>query len=202
MCILGKDEEPRNTDLASLMSLSAAFQELGATGYDAVVQLHYPQIERVEHLHTAGNVAGLADGAALALIGSKEVGEKYGLKPRAKLVMVASSGMAATVSLEATTPATQKALSLAGMTKKDIDLWEMNEAFAAPVMQFQRDFDIPSEQLNVNGGAIAFGHPLGATGAMLMGTLLDELERRDKNVGLAALCMGGGMGVTTIIERV
>lgn len=202
MCILGKDEQPRNTDLASLMNLSAAFQELGATGYDAVVQLHYPQIERIEHLHTAGNIAGLADGAALTLIGSKEVGEKYGLKPRARLVMAASSGMEATVSLEATTPSTQKALSLAGMTKENIDLWEMNEAFAAPVMQFQRDFDIPSEQLNVNGGAIAFGHPLGATGAMLMGTLLDELERRDKNIGLAALCMGGGMGVTTIIERV
>ena len=163
--------------------------------------MHYPMIEKVQHLHTAGNSAKNGDGASLLLIGNKEMGEKLGLKPRAKIIMAASASVNATISLEGIIPSTQKALLQAKMKKEDIDLWEVNEAFAAPVIQFQREFDIDENKINVNGGAIAYGQPLGAAGAILLGTLLDELERQDKNTGLVTLCMGGGMGVTTIIEK-
>lgn len=203
MCILGEDELPRpNTTVDTLSSLLPVFEELGGTGYNEIVKLQYPSIERINHLHTGGNVAGLADGAALTLIGSAEMGEKYGLIPRAKITMAACASVNATIALEGTIPSTKKALRLAKMTLNDIDLWEVNEAFAAPVLQFQRHFDIPMDKINVNGGSIAFGHPLGATGAMLVGTMIDELERRDLKTGGISVCMGGGMGVTTIIERV
>jgi acetyl-CoA C-acetyltransferase len=203
MCILGVDELPRpNTTTETLATLLPVFEQLGSTGYDDIVKLQYPAIERIKHLHTGGNVAGLADGAALTLIGSAEMGKKYGLVPRAKITMAACASVNATIALEGTIPSTEKALRLAKMTLKDIDLWETNEAFAAPVLQFQRHFNIPMDKINVNGGAIAYGHPLGATGAMLVGTILDELERRDLKTGGISVCMGGGMGVTTIIERV
>ena len=203
MCILGEDELPRpNTTAEALATLLPVFEQLGSIGYDDIVKLQYPAVERIKHLHTGGNVAGLADGAALTLIGSKEMGEKYGLVPRAKITMAACASVNATIALEGTIPSTEKALRLAKMTLEDIDLWETNEAFAAPVLQFQRHFDIPMDKINVNGGAIAFGHPLGATGAMLVGTMIDELERRDLKTGGISVCMGGGMGVTTILERV
>lgn len=203
MVILDRDENVRpDTHLEGLAQLSPSFAATGDLGYDAIVRMRYPEIEQLDHHHTPGNSARHADGAALVLVGSRAIGERLGLQPRARIKMVASACVNATIALEGPIPATEKALKQAGMTKNDIDLWEMNEAFAAPVLKFQRDFDIPLDRLNVNGGSIAFGHPLGATGAMLLGTLLDELERSDKATGLASLCMGGGMGVSTIIERV
>ncbi len=203
LMILAHDEFVRpQTTLEILTNLPASFAELGATGFDEIALQRYPILEKINHHHTAGNSSGIVDGAALVLIGSKEKGTAMGLKPRAKIVSVAVVGSESTVMLEGPTPATRKALTKANMTKKDIDLWEMNEAFAAPVLKFQRDFDISDEVLNVNGGAIAFGHPLGATGAILIGTLLDELERRNLKTGLVTLCVGGGMGIATIIERV
>ncbi len=202
MPILSKDEQVRpNTTMDILANLPISFAEMGKNGYDDVVQMHYPAIEKVHHLHTAGNSASPADGAALVLIGGKEIGKALGLKPRAKIKMVANASVNATIVLEGTIPATTKALKQAKMKAKDIDLWEMNEAFAAPVLKFQRDFNIPMDKLNVNGGSIAYGQPLGATGAMLLGMLIDELERQDLHTGLVSMCMGGGMGVSTIIER-
>lgn len=202
MLILGKDEQVRpNSDLETLATLPASFERVGQNGYDAIVQMRYPAIEKVHHLHTAGNSARDGDGASLLLIGSKSIGEQLGLKPRAKIRIAASASVNATIALEGIIPATEKALKKANMVQGDIDLWEVNESFAAPVLQFQRDFNLPIDKLNVNGGAIAFGHPVGASGAMLLGVLLDEIERRDLNTGLVSLCMGGGMGVTTIIER-
>lgn len=203
LLILNHNEFARpKTTLEGLASLKAAFKEIGEMGFDEVALNRYPMVEQIFHRHTAGNSSGIVDGAALVLIGSLEKGKALGLKPRARIVSAAVSGAEPTVMLEGPTPATEKALAKAQMTKKDIDLWEMNEAFAAPVLKFQQDFDIDNEILNVNGGAIALGHPLGATGAILLGTILDELERQDKSTGLVTLCVGGGMGVSTIIERV
>lgn len=203
LLILAKDEYIRpETTLESLEKLPPAFANVGAMGFDAMALKRYPEVEKVNHVHTAGNASGIVDGAALVLLASKEKGEANGWKPRARIVTIANVGTEPTIMLTGPTPAAQKALSAAGMAVEDIDLWECNEAFAAVPLKFQRDLEIDPEKLNVNGGAIAFGHPLGATGAMLLGTLLDELERRDLSTGLVTLCAGGGMGIATIIERV
>ncbi len=200
--LLAVDELIReNTSVETLATLQASFVNLGET-YDKVALARYPQVAAIQHLHHAGNSSGIVDGAALVLIGSKAAGEKLGLKPRAKISAIGMTGSEPTIMLQGPAPATRIALQRAGMTTADIDLYEMNEAFASAVLKFQKDLNIPDEKLNVNGGAIALGHPLGATGAMLVGTVLDELERRDKNIGLVTLCVGGGMGVATIIERV
>jgi acetyl-CoA C-acetyltransferase len=188
--------------LEILAALKPAFAHVGETGFDEIALQKYPMLETINHFHTAGNSSGIVDGAALLLIGSLEKGTELGLTPRAKIVGAAISGAEPTVMLEGPTPATLKALKKAGLQPKDIDLWEMNEAFAAPVLKFQQDFNIPNDIFNVNGGSIALGHPLGATGAILIGSMLDELERRDLKRGLITLCVGGGMGISTIIERV
>lgn len=203
LMVLDYDEFARpNTTLEVLGTLKPSFAKMGEMGFDEMALQRYPTIETITHHHTAGNSSGIVDGAALVLIGSKEKGEAMGLKPRARIVSAAISGTEPTVMLDGATTAALKALKKANMTKADIELWEMNEAFAAPALKFQRDFEIPNEIFNVNGGAISLGHPLGATGAILLGTMLDELERRDLTTGLVALCVGGGMGITTIIERV
>lgn len=203
LLVLGKDEYPRpGTSLEKLATLNPAFERIGEGGFDAMALKKYPFVEKIQHVHTAGNSSGIVDGAALALIGSKEAGEKAGLKPRAKIISAAVVGSEPTIMLTGPTPASQKALRQAGMTTKDIDLWEVNEAFAAVALKVQRDLAIAEETLNVNGGAIALGHPLGATGTILLGTLLDELERKDQTTGMVTMCIGGGMGVATIIERV
>ncbi len=203
LVILEKDEHPRpNSTMESLAKLPSAFEQIGLNGFDSIAMRRYPQIEKIKHFHTAGNSSGIVDGAALILIGSKKIGEKLNLKPRAKIIASGIASTDPTIMLTGPTPATKKALTNAGMTAKDIDLWEMNEAFAAPVLKFQNDFNIDIEHLNVNGGAIAMGHPLGATGSMILGTLLDELERQQKSTGLVTLCVGGGMGVSTIIELI
>ncbi len=203
LLILDKDEHLRpETTLEGLGSLRAVFQQIGALGYDDLALQKYGEVERILHMHTAGNSSGIVDGAALVLIGSEQAGKTLNLKPKARIRAIANIGSEPTIMLEGPTPASKKALKIAGMEAQDIDLWEMNEAFAAPVLKFQNDLGIDIEKLNVNGGAIAMGHPLGATGAMLLGTVLDELERQDLNTGLITLCVGGGMGVTTIIERI
>jgi acetyl-CoA C-acetyltransferase len=201
--VLERDEfiKPRTT-LEGLGSLKLAFGELGAMGFDAVALARYPQVERIAHVHTAGNSSGIVDGAAAVLIGSEEKGRAMGLVPRGRIVATALSGADPTIMLTGPMPATRKALAKAGLTIDDIDLFEVNEAFAAVPMRFMREMGVPHEKVNVNGGAIALGHPLGATGAMLIGTLLDELERRNLKRGLVTLCVGGGMGIATIIERV
>jgi len=202
--ILEQDEYIRpGTTMEALAGLKPAFATVGEMGYDAVAQLKYPQVERIQHVHTAGNSSGIVDGAALVLVGSEAKGKALGLKPRARFVSGALVGMEPTIMLTGPGPASIKALKKAGMAVGDIDLFEINEAFAAVVLRFMRDVGLEStDQVNVNGGAIALGHPLGATGAMLLGTVLDELERRDLNTALIALCIGGGMGIATIIERV
>lgn len=202
--ILDHDEHVRpSTTLEGLGALKPAFAEVGKLGCDAVAQLKYPQVEHINHVHTAGNSSGIVDGAALILVGSEEMGKALNLTPRARFLSGALVGMEPTIMLTGPGPAAQKALKKAGMTVGDIDLFEINEAFAAVVLRFLRDVGLDStEQVNVNGGAIALGHPLGATGAMLLGTVLDELERRDLTTALIALCIGGGMGIATIIERV
>lgn len=203
LVILENDEFARpDTTIEGLSSLAPSFEALGGLGYDDLAISRYPQVERVQHVHTAGNSSGIVDGAALVLVGSKSIGEKLQLKPRAKVLAIANSGTEPTIMLLGPIPAAHKALQKAGLKPKDIDLWEMNEAFAAPVLKFQEALGIPSDRLNVNGGAISLGHPLGATGAVLIGMMLDELERRDLKRGLVTLCVGGGMGVATIIERV
>ncbi len=203
LLILDKDEHLRpETTVEKLAALPAAFLQPGALGFDAMAIKKYPQVEQISHVHTAGNSSGIVDGAALVLVGSKEKGEALGLKPRARIVAAATVGTEPTIMLTGPAPASEKALKLANMKAKDIDLWEVNEAFAAVVLKLQKDLNIPDDMVNVNGGAIAMGHPLGATGAMLLGTLLDELERRDKSTGIVTLCVGGGMGIATIIERV
>jgi len=203
LMVLEKDEHLRpNTTLDTLAGLMPSFQAMGELGFDAVALNKYPAIENIEHVHTAGNSSGIVDGAALLLIGNQEKGAAMGLTPRARVVAAAATSSEPTIMLQGPAPAARKALQKAGMTAKDIDLWEMNEAFASPVLKFQREMDIPDDILNVNGGAISLGHPLGATGAMLLGTMLDELERRDLKTGLVTLCVGGGMGVATIIERI
>jgi acetyl-CoA C-acetyltransferase len=201
--VLERDEfiKPRTT-LEGLGALKLAFGELGAMGFDAVALARYPQVERIRHVHTAGNSSGIVDGAAAVLIGSEAKGREMGLTPRGRVVATALSGADPTIMLTGPMPATRKALAKAGLTITDIDLFEVNEAFAAVPMRFMHEMGVPHEKVNVNGGAIALGHPLGATGAMLIGTLLDELERRQLKRGLVTLCVGGGMGIATIIERV
>ena len=175
---------------------------MGQMGFDATALRKYPAVERIAHVHHAGNSSGIVDGAALALVGNRAAGSRAGLRPRARLRAAAVVGSEPTIMLTGPTPACHKALAQAGMQAQDIDLWEINEAFAVVPMKTARDLDVDLERVNVNGGAIAMGHPLGATGCVLLGTLLDELERRDLATGLATLCVGGGMGIATIIERV
>ncbi|MGK5083459.1 acetyl-CoA C-acetyltransferase [Bdellovibrionota bacterium FG-1] len=202
LVILEHDELIReNTTVEGLGTLKAAFDKLGGMGFDSVALQRYPHVERIRHVHHAGNSSGMVDGAALVLIGTEKCGKELGLKPRGRIVSVALAGTDPTIMLLGPGPATRKALTRAGLKVADIDLFEVNEAFASVVMRFIREMDIPAEKVNVNGGAIAMGHPLGATGAMLVSTALDELERRNKRYGLITLCVGGGMGIATIIER-
>ncbi|MGE0422912.1 MAG: acetyl-CoA C-acetyltransferase [Reyranellaceae bacterium] len=203
--LLGHDEHMRpQTTMQSLASLEPSFKMHGEVmpGFDAVALQKYPEVEKINHVHHAGNSSGIVDGAAGILIGSKEFGEKAGLKPRARIRAFASIGSEPTIMLTGPAPASEKALKRAGMSATDIDLYELNEAFAAVVLRYMQALNIPHDKINVNGGAIAMGHPLGATGAMILGTLLDELERRGLSTGLATLCIGAGMGTATIIERV
>ena len=203
LAVLERDEFIKlRTTLEGLGSLKLAFAELGAMGFDAVALARYPQVERIRHVHTAGNSSGIVDGAAAVLIGSTAKGREMGLEPRGRVVATALSGADPTIMLTGPMPATRKVLAKARLQIDDIDLFEVNEAFAAVPMRFMRELGVPHEKVNVNGGAIALGHPLGATGAMLVGTLLDELERRQLKRGLVTLCVGGGMGIATIIERV
>lgn len=202
--VLDRDEHARpDTTLETLGALRPAFQQMGENLFDAMALRKYPQVDHIEHVHTAGNSSGIVDGAALVLVGSAEKGRQLNLTPRARIVSAALVGTEPTIMLIGPAPASQKALQMAGMTIDDIDLIECNEAFAAVPLRFMREMGLDSaEKVNVNGGAIALGHPLGATGAMLLGTALDELERRDKETALITLCAGGGMGIATVIERV
>ena len=203
MPVLERDEfiKPRTT-MEALASLRASFDDMGKMGFDAVALSRYPQVERIHHVHTAGNSSGIVDGAAAVIIGSEAKGKSMGLTPRGRIVATALSGADPTIMLTGPMPAARKVLAKAGLTVDDIDLFEVNEAFAAVPMRFMQEMHVPHEKVNVNGGSIALGHPLGATGAMLVGTVLDELERRKLKRGLITLCVGGGMGIATIIERV
>ncbi|MCO1581844.1 acetyl-CoA C-acetyltransferase [Crossiella sp. SN42] len=203
LTVLERDEFLRpGTTPQALAGLQPSFAGIGEMGgFDAVALQKYHYVEKINHVHHAGNSSGIVDGAALVLVGSERAGTELGLTPRGRIVSAALSGADTTIMLTGPAPAARKALALAGLTAEDIDLYEMNEAFAAVVLKFMRDLDVPHEKVNVNGGAIALGHPLGATGAMLLGTVLDELERRGGRYGLITLCIGGGMGVATIIER-
>ena len=201
--ILDHDEMIRpDSSVQSLSGLKPSFVQPGELGFDAVAKLRYPQVEQIQHSHHAGNSSAIVDGAAALLIGSEATGKRLNLKPRARIISAAVIGTDPTIMLVGPAPASRKALKIAGLTPEDIDLYEVNEAFAAVVLRFQRELGVPSEKINVNGGAIAMGHPLGATGAMIIGTLLDELEARQGRYGLATLCVGGGMGIATVIERV
>ncbi|MFQ5624630.1 MAG: acetyl-CoA C-acetyltransferase [Paracoccaceae bacterium] len=203
--ILDRDEHMRpDTDMQSLGALKPSFKDMGEVmpGFDAVAILKYPHLEKINHVHHAGNSSGIVDGAAALLVGSGEFGEANGLKPRARVVATAKIGTDPTIMLTGPVPATEKVLKTAGMEIGDIDLFEVNEAFSAVVLRFMQAFDVDHGKVNVNGGAIAMGHPLGATGAMLIGTALDELERTGKGTALATLCVASGMGAATIIERV
>ncbi|MFZ6182336.1 acetyl-CoA C-acetyltransferase [Nannocystis pusilla] len=202
--VLDHDEHRRpDSTVQSLGALPASFVKMGELGgFDAVALQKYHRVEKIHHVHTAANSSGIVDGAALMLLGSEEAGKQLGIKPRARVVSMAVTGSEPTIMLTGPTPATKKALARAGLKIGDIDLFELNEAFASVVLKWQRDLEVPPEKVNVNGGAIAMGHPLGATGCMVLGTLLDELERRDLRYGLATLCVGAGMGIATIIERV
>jgi acetyl-CoA C-acetyltransferase len=201
--VLERDEfiKPRTT-LEGLAALKSSFADMGKMGFDAVALSRYPQVERIHHVHTAGNSSGIVDGAAAVIIGSEAKGKALGLTPRARIVATALSGADPTIMLTGPMPAARKALAKAGLSVDEIDLFEVNEAFAAVPMRFMLEMNVPHEKVNVNGGAIALGHPLGATGAMLLGTLMDELERRKLKRGLITLCVGGGMGIATIVERV
>jgi acetyl-CoA C-acetyltransferase len=190
------------TTLETLAPLKPSFEDVGASGFDAVALSKYPDVERIDHVHTAGNSSGIADGASLVVIGSEEVGEELGLEPRARIVATALSGAEPTIMLTGPAPASRKALAKAGLSADDLDLVEMNEAFAAAVLRFVKDMDIDMDIVNVNGGAVAMGHPLGATGGMLIGTIVDELQRTGGRYGLVTLCVGGGMGIATIVEAV
>ncbi|MFI9272283.1 acetyl-CoA C-acetyltransferase [Kitasatospora sp. NPDC052896] len=203
LIVLERDEYLRpGTTVETLGALKPSFAGIGeAGGFDAVALQKYHWVERIDHVHTAGNSSGIVDGASLVAIGTREVGERYGLRPRARIVSAAVSGSEPTIMLTGPAPATRKALAKAGLTAADIDLVEINEAFAAVALRFVRELGFRPDQVNVNGGAIALGHPLGATGAMLLGTVIDELERRDQRYGLVTLCVGGGMGIATIVER-
>lgn len=203
--ILSYDEFIRpGTDMQTLGALKPSFKDMGEVmpGFDKVALLKYPQFERINHIHHAGNSSGIVDGAAAVLIGNKEFGERMGIKPRARIRATAKIGTDPTIMLTGPVPVTQKILADSGLSIGDIDLFEVNEAFAAVVLLFQQAFDVDPGLVNVNGGSIAMGHPLGATGAIIIGTLLDELERQDKEMGLATLCIASGMGAATIIERV
>lgn len=203
--ILDHDEYMRpQTDMQSLGGLNPAFQAMGEVmpGFDKVALMKYPHLEKVNHIHHAGNSSGIVDGSAAVLIGSKEFGAAHGLKPRARIRATAKIGTDPTIMLTGPVPVTEHIMKQSGMSLSDIDLFEVNEAFASVVLRFMQAFDVDSAKVNVNGGSIAMGHPLGATGAMIIGTLLDELERSDKEVGLATLCVASGMGAATIIERV
>ncbi|WP_068186945.1 acetyl-CoA C-acetyltransferase [Mycobacterium sp. UM_CSW] len=204
LLILDHDEHMRpDTTMEGLAKLKPAFEGLAAmAGFDDVALQKYHWVEKINHVHTGGNSSGIVDGSALVLIGNEKAGTSQGLTPRARIVATATTGADPTIMLTGPTPATQKVLDRAGLTVDDIDLFELNEAFASVVLKFQKDLNIPDEKLNVNGGAIAMGHPLGATGAMILGTMVDELERRNARRALITLCIGGGMGVATIIERV
>lgn len=202
--VLNTDENIRpSTTLEGLAALQPSFAMVGQlAGYDTVAIDKYPEVEEIDHVHHAGNSSAIVDGAAIALVGNKETGAALGLRPRFKIRAAAIHGTDPTIMLVGPAPAAKKALKQAGMTKEDIDLYEVNEAFAAVPMLFMEKMGVPHDKINVNGGAIAMGHPLGATGCMLTGTLMDELEHRDLNVGLVTLCIGGGMGIATVIERV
>lgn len=202
--ILDHDEHMRpDTDMQSLGSLKSAFKDLSDfVGFEQVAIQKYPDVEYINWVHTGGNSSGIVDGASAILVGTKEAGERAGLKPRARIRAMASVGSEPTIMLTGPVPVTEKVLKKAGMSKGDIDVWELNEAFAAVVLRLMQAYDIDHSDINVNGGAIAMGHPLGATGAMILGTVLDELERSNKETALATLCVGGGMGTATIIERV
>ena len=201
--ILEEDEFIKpHTTMEGLAALKPAFEQLGGMGFDSVALQRYPQVERIHHVHHAGNSSGIVDGATAVLIGSEAAGKTHGLTPRARIVSVALSGADPTIMLTGPMPAARKALAKAGLTIDQIDLFEVNEAFAAVPMRFMKELGVPHEKVNVNGGAIAMGHPLGATGAMILGTLVDELHRRQLRYGLATLCVGGGMGIATIVERV
>ena len=205
LTILDYDEFMRpTTDMQSLGALKPSFKEQGEImpGFDAIALMKYPHLERINHIHHAGNSSGIVDGSAAVLLGDKEFGERWGLKPRARLRATAKIGTDPTIMLTGPVPVTQKILRDSGLQISDIDLFEVNEAFASVVMRFEQAFNVDHAKVNVNGGSIAMGPPLGATGAMILGTLLDELERSDKSVGLATLCIGSGMGAATIIERV
>jgi acetyl-CoA C-acetyltransferase len=201
--ILAEDEFIKpHTTMAGLASLKPAFEQLGAMGFDQVAISRYPQVERIHHVHHAGNSSGIVDGAAAVLIGSEAAGKAHGFTPRARIVAAALSGADPTIMLTGPMPAARKALAKAGLTIDQIDLFEVNEAFAAVPMRFMKEMGVAHEKVNVNGGAIAMGHPLGATGAMILNTLVDELHRRKLRYGMATLCVGGGMGIATIVERI
>ncbi|MBC7138236.1 MAG: acetyl-CoA C-acetyltransferase [Defluviimonas sp.] len=205
LTILATDEYMRpGTDMQSLGALKPSFRDMGETmpGFDRIALMKYPQLERIEHVHHAGNSSGIVDGAAAVLVGNSAFGDRWGLKPRARIRATAKIGTDPTIMLTGPVPVTEKILREAGMSIADIDLFEVNEAFAAVVLRFMQAFDVDASKVNVNGGAIAMGHPLGATGAIIIGTLLDEMERRGLGTGLATLCIASGMGAATIIERV
>jgi acetyl-CoA C-acetyltransferase len=204
LTILARDEHMRpTTTMQSLAQLQPSFVQMGEMGgFDAVAVQKHPEIERIDHVHHAGNSSGIVDGAAAVLIGTKEAGQRAGLKPRARIKAFANIGSEPAIMLTGPIGVTQKVMKKSGMSMADIDLWELNEAFASVVLRYMQALDIPHDKINVNGGAIAMGHPLGATGAMILGTVLDELERSGKETALVTLCIGAGMGTATIIERV
>ena len=201
--IADRDEHMRpDTTMESLGKLKPAFEGYGKAGFEAVAKARYPEVEELTYVHHGGNSSGIVDGSGIVLVGSREFGEKSGLKPRARIRSYANIGSEPTIMLTAPAAVSHKALKAAGMTRNDIDLFELNEAFASVVLRYMRELDIPHDQINVNGGAIAMGHPLGATGAMILGTVLDELERRNLETGLITLCAANGLGTAAIIERV
>jgi acetyl-CoA C-acetyltransferase len=204
LTLLAKDEHMRpSTTMQTLAQLQPSFVQIGEMGgFDAVAVQRYPELEAINHVHTPGNSSGIVDGAAAVLIGNRKAGQAVGLKPRARIKAFANIGSEPSIMLTGPIPVTEKVLKKAGMSKDDIDLWELNEAFASVVLRYMQALDIPHDKINVNGGAIAMGHPLGATGAMILGTVLDELERRGLATALVTLCIGVGMGTATIIERV
>jgi len=203
LLMLAEDETIRaNATIEAMAKLEPSFAAMGAMGFDATALRKYTTVEKIAHVHHAGNASGIVDGAALMLVGSREAGARAGLRARARIRSAAVIGSEPTIMLTGPTPACRKALAKAGLQASDIDLWEINEAFAAVPMKTARDLGVPLDRVNVNGGAIAMGHPLGATGCIILGTLLDELERRDQPLGCATLCVGGGMGIATIIERI
>ncbi|WP_327417432.1 acetyl-CoA C-acetyltransferase [Streptomyces sp. NBC_01233] len=204
LVVLDHDEFVRPDTTADILArLKPSFADIGELGgFDAVALQKYHWVEKIDHVHHAGNSSGIVDGASLVAIGSREAGERNGLTPRARIVSAAVSGSDSTIMLTGPAPATRKALAKAGLTIDDIDLIEINEAFAGVVLRFAKDMGVPLDKVNVNGGAIALGHPIGATGAMILGTIVDELERQDRRYGLVTLCVGGGMGIATVVERI